>query len=81
MRATTVKVEGELLQDLEKIKPAEQSLSAFVRAVLLREIQRQKMVEAGRRYAEFVRESPDEAGWLDAWERADLTSPSPARRR
>jgi hypothetical protein len=81
MRATTVKVEGELLKELERIKPARQSLAAYVRTVLEREIQRQKMAEAGQRYADFVRESPEESAWLEEWDRADLAAPPVRRRR
>jgi hypothetical protein len=81
MRATTVKVEGALLQELERLKPARQSLAAFVRTVLEREVQRQKLADAGRRYAEFVRESPEESAWLDEWDRADLATPPKRRGR
>jgi hypothetical protein len=49
MRATTVKVEGDLLRELERIKPPRQSLAAHVRALLEREVQRRKMAEAGKR--------------------------------
>lgn len=80
MKATTVKVEGTLLVELERIKPARQSLAAYVRALLEREVQRQKMIAAGQRYAEFVRESPEESTWLEEWDRADLAS-LPTRRR
>ena len=75
MKATTVKVEGELLRELERVKPARQSLAAFVRAVLEREVQRQKLAQAGQRYADFVRESPEESAWLEEWDRADLATP------
>lgn len=79
MKATTVKVEGALLRELERIKPARQSLAAYVRAILEREVQRQKLAEAGSRYADFVRDSPEESAWLEEWDRADLATP-PARR-
>jgi len=81
MKATTVKVEGELLRELERLKPARQSLAAYVRTVLEREIQRRRMVEAGQRYADFVHESPEEASWLEEWDRADLAEPPTRRRR
>jgi hypothetical protein len=81
MKATTVKVEGELLRELERIKPARQSLTAYVRALLEREVQRRRMEEAGQRYADFVRESPEESAWLEEWDRADLARPPVRRRR
>jgi len=76
MKATTIKVEGELLRELERSKPASQSLSAYVRSVLEREVLRQKMA-AAERYTEFVRETPDEKAWLEEWTRADLAHRPP----
>jgi len=61
MRATTIKVDGELLRELERLKPASRSLGAYVRCVLQREVLRQKMA-AAERYTEFVRATPDEKG-------------------
>lgn len=75
MKATTVKVEGTLLEELERAKPVEQSISAYVRSILEREMRRRKMAEAGERYAQFVRDSADERGWLAEWESADLENP------
>jgi hypothetical protein len=80
MRATTVKVEGDLLKELERTKPPRQSISAYVRSILEREMRRLKMADAGERYARFVRDSPDEGTWLTEWDRADLAKP-PARRK
>jgi hypothetical protein len=79
MRATTVKVEGDLLKELERTKPSSLSLSAYVREILRQEIRRRKMAEAADRYVELVRDSSDEREWLTEWERADLTAP-PKRR-
>ncbi len=81
MKATTIKVEGELLKELERAKPQSQSLSAFVRTVLQQEVMRRKMAEAAERYAEFLRETPDERAWLDEWVSADLARPPKRRRR
>ena len=72
MRATTIKVEGDLLKELERAKPRSLSLSAYVRAVLQQEVLRRKMAEAAECYVEFVRESPAERAWLDEWDGADL---------
>ena len=80
MKATTIKVEGDLLQEIERAKPPQQSISAYVRSILEREMRRLKMAHAGERYARFVRDAPDESAWLEEWDRADLAAP-PARRR
>jgi predicted CopG family antitoxin len=80
MKATTIKVEGELLEELEQAKPPRQSLSAFVRSLLKQAVARRRMVEAADRYAEFVRDKPEERTWLAEWDSADLVT-APKRRR
>ena len=81
MKATTVKVEGALLMQLERTKPSRLSLSAYVRSLLEQAIARQQMSEAADRYVDFVRESPDERSWLADWDSADLVTPPKRRRR
>jgi hypothetical protein len=81
MKATTIKVEGELLRELERTKPAAQTLSAYVRGLLERELRRLKMADAADRYERFLRETPDERTWLEEWANADLTSLPKRRRR
>lgn len=81
MKATTIKVEGALLEELTRAKPRSQSLSAFVRSILEREVLRRKLTESAERYAEFLRGSPEERSWLSEWESADLISPAKKTRR
>jgi hypothetical protein len=81
MRATTIKVEGDLLRELERTKPPSQTLSAYVRSLLEREMRRQKVAQAADRYADFLRETPDERTWLEEWANADLARPPRRRRR
>jgi hypothetical protein len=80
MKATTVKVDGELLKELERAKPPQQTLSGYVRSILEREIRCRKLAEAAERYVQLLRDAPDERSWLDEWDTADLGS-APARRR
>jgi len=80
MKATTVKVDGELLKELEATKPTSQTLTAYVRSLLEGELRRRKMAAAADRYAAFLRETPEEQAWLDEWATADLVKP-PKRRR
>ena len=80
MKATTIKVEGELLADLEKAKPRSESLTTFVRSVLLQEVRRRQMIRAADSYTDFLQRHSDERAWLDAWDRADLARP-PKRKR
>ena len=80
MKATTIKVDGDLLKELEATKPASQTLTAYVRSLLERELRRRKMAAAADRYSAFLRETPAERMWLDEWATADLVKP-PRRRR
>ena len=81
MRATTIKVEGELLAELERVKPTSQSLTTFVRSVLQQEVRRQQMTAAADRYTAFLQQHPEERAWLDVWDRADLARPPKRKRR
>lgn len=75
MKATTVKIEGELLSDIEAVKPESQSVSAFVRELLRRSLERERLRAAAENYATYVREHPNEREWLSEWDRADLAEP------
>lgn len=72
MKATTVKLEGDLLRALEADKPPDQSLSAYVRAVLSKNLERSRVREAAVAYRAFVESDTRERAWLDDWEQADL---------
>ena len=74
MKATTVKIEGELLRELEASKPPDQSLTAYVRSVLRKDLERMKVREAAVTYRAFVKSDVKEQAWLDEWDRADLNS-------
>jgi hypothetical protein len=75
MKATTIKLEGELLQQLEVSKPPDQSLTAYVRAVLRRSLDLARAREAAVEYRAFLESDPHERAWLDEWDRADLNTP------
>lgn len=72
MQATTIKIEDPLLNELKKYSPKDESLSAFIREILEKDIQRRKMIEAAEAYTRFLGENPSEQEWLNEWEEADL---------
>ena len=80
MSATTVKLESGLLREIARVKPAQQSLSAFVREVIERDIRRRKLKEAAHAYQALLAENEREHKDLEAWESADLAAP-PTRKR
>ena len=75
MKATTIKLEGELLEDLEASKPTGQSLTAYVRAALRENLDRIRVREAAVAYRAFVESNDEEKEWLEEWDRADLNTP------
>ena len=81
MKATTIKLEGELLLELERSKPESLSLSAYVREVLTKDLRRRKLAEAAASYEVFMEANPEEKSWLREWDGADLASPPKRRRR
>jgi hypothetical protein len=80
MKATTIKLEGELLQELEEAKPESLSLSAYVREVLRKDLQRRRLAQAAVSYEDFLAANPEEQSWLREWDQANLAS-CPRRRR
>jgi hypothetical protein len=74
MKATTIKIDGELLTEIERAKPPGQSVTTYVRTVLRKNIEQHKIREAAAAYRAFVESHPEEREWLDEWERADLTT-------
>lgn len=80
MRATTIKVEGDLLDRIDRHRPKGQTITAFVRSVLEQEIRRREMTEAADQYARFLEQNEEERAWLHDWDSADLAKP-PRRKR
>lgn len=74
MRATTVKIEGDLLDGIEAVKPAGRSVSAHVRSVLQKDLDRRKARAAATAFRAFMEAHPEERAWLAEWEGVDLAS-------
>ena len=72
MKATTIKIEVALLEEIKASKPADQSVSAYVRLVLRRDLERRKMRDAATALKAFVAAHPEEKLWQDEWDSADL---------
>lgn len=80
MGATTVKLEAELLREIQSVKPRDKTLAAYVREAVARDVMRRKLRLAAEQYRSFLSEHPDEAEDLDVWERAPLSKPPRSRR-
>ena len=80
MAASTIKLEEDLLHEIRAAKPAKQSLAAYVREAIERDLLRRKLRAAAEQYRAFLDEHPDEQEEQQAWEGAPLASP-PRRTR
>ena len=74
MKATTVKIEGELLAGIEAARKPGQSVASYVRRALQRDLERRLARDAAAAFKEFVDTHPEEKRWLDVWDGADLAS-------
>ena len=72
MKATTIKLDGSILEELMAFKRPDQNLTALVRELLKAQIHRSKMAQAAEEYTAFLRENPGESTELDAWASAPL---------
>jgi hypothetical protein len=81
MKATTIKLEGSILEELMAFKRPDQNLTALVRELLKAQIHRSKMARAAEEYAAFLRENSEESMGLDAWASAPLDREPSVRRK
>ena len=67
MKATTIKLDGFILQELKELKQPDQNLTSLVRDLLKAQIHRQKMARAAEEYSAFLSENAGESLELNAW--------------
>ncbi len=71
---TTVKLEASVVKEVSSVLEPDQTLTAYVREVVYRDVKRKKLKLASRAYREFLKQNPVEKEELEAWEKADLVS-------
>ena len=81
MRATTIKLDGSILEELMAFKRPDQNLTALVRELLKAQIHRSKMTRAAEEYTAFLRENKEESMEVDAWASAPLDREPSVRRK
>jgi hypothetical protein len=81
MKATTIKLDGSILEELLAFKRPDQNLTALVRDMLKAQIHKSKMARAAEEYTAFLRENTEESMELDAWASAPLDREPPVRRK
>jgi hypothetical protein len=72
---TTVKLEAPVVREASELLEGKQTLTAFVREAVERDIRRRKMRKAASLYRQLLASDPAEAGEMDAWETAPLATP------
>jgi hypothetical protein len=80
MRPTTIKLDAKLHAAIRRMKAREQTLTGFVRELVMREEKKAALEAAADVYAALLGTHPDEAGAMAAWEAAPLAD-APKRRR
>lgn len=80
MGATTVKLEEALLKEIRSVKPREQTLAAYVREALERDLRRRRLLDAAREYQSFLAANPAERDAMETWADAPLATQPPRRK-
>jgi hypothetical protein len=80
MGATTVKLDSDLLKEIARRKSSDQTLSAFVREAVARDLRRRSLKEAAEAYCDLLENNPEEAAAMREWESATLAE-APRRKR
>ena len=78
---TTVKLESLVVREVSELLEGKQTLTAFVREAVERDVRRRKMRKAAALYREVLAADPAEAKEMDAWEAAPLSAAVPRRPR
>jgi hypothetical protein len=81
MKATTIKLDGSILEELMAFKRPDQNLTALVRELLKAQIHRAKMARAAEEYTSFLRENTEEYVELESWASAPLDREPSIRRK
>ena len=72
MPATTIKLEAELVKKVTSLKPKDESISGYVRALIEREHRAREHRAAAVESQQFLDQSPDERSEMEAWQSAPL---------
>ena len=80
MQATTIKLDARLHTAIRRLKPREQTLTAYVRELVAREEKNAALEASADAYTALLSTNKDEAAWLAGWEAAPLAQ-APKRRR
>ena len=80
MQATTIKLDPKLHSAIRRLKTPKQTLTGYVRDLVVREEKRAEFESAAKAYAALVSSDEEESRWLAEWASTPLANP-PKRRR
>lgn len=75
-RDTTVKLDGELVEEVARDLEPGETLTAYVRKAVGSRVRRSRMRKAAEAYQKALEADPELALEMEDWERADLAAPS-----
>jgi predicted CopG family antitoxin len=73
MPSTTVKLEAELARKVTSLKPAKQSISAYVRGLIEKEHRERQLRAAAQSYEQFLHKNSAEREAMEVWASAPLS--------
>jgi len=81
MKATTIKLDGAILQELKEFKEPHQNLTSLVRELLKAQMHRRKMARAAETYMAFLAQNAAESQELEVWASVPLDNDKTVRRK
>jgi len=75
MKASTIRLDLAILEELEKVIPPSLSLRKYLHDLIIRDIHARKMEAAAVAYAQFLKMNREEEKWLERWESAAVDEP------
>jgi hypothetical protein len=71
---TTIKLDAMVVQEVASVLPEKQTLTAFVREAVTRDVRRRKLKQAASLYQAMLGRDSDEAGAMEEWESSPLAT-------
>lgn len=72
MPATTIKLESDLVKKVTELKSKDESISGYVRNLIVKEHKARENKAADLIYKQFLEDNPEERAAMEVWELAPL---------
>lgn len=82
MKATTIKLGGDLLREVELAKPADMSVTSYVKEAVRGKLMSARLRDAAGQYQTLSEADAQERQYMEEWDAADLAkAPKPGKKR